>query len=43
MSPEDRRIAEDRIRQMIEEKIRQAMNGGDAPAESNAAMIEQLA
>lgn len=43
MSPEDRRIAEDKIRQMIEEKIRQAMNAGDAPAESNAAMIEQLA
>jgi hypothetical protein len=43
MSPEDRRIAEDKIRQMIEEKIRQAMNAGDAPPESNAAMLEQIA
>lgn len=43
MSPEERRVAEDKIRQMIEEKIRQAMNADDAPAASNAAMIEQLA
>lgn len=43
MSAEDRRIAEDKIRQMIEEKIRQAMNAGDAPADSNAAMLEQVA
>ena len=43
MSPEDRRIAEDKIREMIEEKIRQAMNADDAPADSNAGMIEQFA
>jgi hypothetical protein len=43
MSPEDRRVAEDRIRQLIEEKIKQAMNAGDAPADSNASMIEQVA
>lgn len=43
MSPQDRRVAEDKIRQLIEEKIKQAMNAGDAPADSNAAMIEELA
>lgn len=43
MSPEDRRVAEDKIRELIEEKIRQAMNGGDNAPSSNAEMIEQLA
>lgn len=43
MSPEDRRVAEDKIRELIEEKIRQAMNGGDNTPSSNAEMIEQLA
>jgi len=43
MSPEDRRVAEDKIRQMIEEKIKQAMNADEAPADSNAGMIELVA
>lgn len=43
MSPEERRIAEDKIREMIEEKIRQAMNAGEPPADSNGAMLSQLA
>lgn len=43
MSPEDRRMAEDKIRQLIEEKIKQAMNAGDAPAGSTAAMIGLVA
>ena len=43
LPPDERRIAEDKIREMIEEKIRQAMNADDAPADSNAGMIEQFA
>lgn len=43
LPPEEKRAAEDKIRQMIEDKIRQAMNGGDAAPETNAAMIEELA
>lgn len=43
MSPDDRRVAEDKIRQMIEDKIKQAMNAGDEPADSNASMIELVA
>lgn len=43
MSPEERRAAEDKIREMIEEKIRQAMNAGDAPPDSNGAMLRHLA
>ncbi len=42
MSPEDRRVAEDKIRQMIEEKIRQAMNGGDEAPQSNAEMLQEV-
>lgn len=42
MSPEDRRVAEDKIRQMIEEKIRQAMNAGDEPSNSNTDMLQSL-
>lgn len=42
MSPEDRRVAEDKIRQMIEEKIRQAMNAGDEAPRSNAAMLQEV-
>jgi hypothetical protein len=42
LPPDERRAAEDKIREMIEEKIRQAMNaGGDAP-DSNAAMLQGL-
>jgi len=43
MAPEEKRAAEDKIREMIEEKLRQSMNAGDEPAESNAAMIQDLA
>lgn len=43
MSPEERRAAEDRIREMIEEKIRQAMGATDAPAETNADMLQGVA
>lgn len=43
MSPEERRSAEDKIREMIEQKIREGMNAGDEPPASNAAMIEELA
>ncbi|MEZ5956865.1 MAG: hypothetical protein R3C27_06610 [Hyphomonadaceae bacterium] len=43
LPPDERRIAEDRIRALIEEKVRQAMNADGAPAESNASMIEQTA
>ncbi|WP_395645824.1 hypothetical protein [Terricaulis sp.] len=43
MPPEERRAAEDRIRQMIEEKIRQAMNGGKAAPASNAEMLQTVA
>lgn len=43
MSPEERRAAEDQIRQMIEEKFRQAMNGDKDKPQSNAAMIETVA
>lgn len=43
LPPEERRAAEDRIRELIEEKIRQAMGAdGEAP-ESNAAALEQVA
>jgi hypothetical protein len=42
MSPEERRSAEDKIREMIEEKLRQAMNADAAPPESNAAMLQTL-
>ncbi|MBK6702582.1 MAG: hypothetical protein IPG56_01630 [Caulobacteraceae bacterium] len=43
MSPDERRAAEDKIREMIEEKIRQGMNGGDKSPGSNAEMMEQVA
>jgi hypothetical protein len=43
MSPEERRATEDKIREMIEEKLRQANGGDDAPAQSNGEMLEQLA
>ncbi|MBX3429536.1 MAG: hypothetical protein KF779_08150 [Hyphomonadaceae bacterium] len=43
MPPDERRAAEDKIREMIEEKIRQGMNGGDKSPASNAEMMEQVA
>jgi hypothetical protein len=43
MSPEERRAAEDKIREMIEEKLRQAMGADDEPAASNGEMLERLA
>ena len=43
MAPEDRRAAEDQIRQMIEEKIREAMNGDKAAPVSNAEMLQAVA
>jgi hypothetical protein len=43
MSPEERRATEDKIRQMIEEKFRQAMGGEEEPADTNAeAMLQTL-
>lgn len=43
MSPEERRAAEDQIRQMIEEKFRQAMSGDKDKPNTNAAMLEAVA
>ncbi|GAM98389.1 hypothetical protein U91I_02022 [alpha proteobacterium U9-1i] len=44
MSPEERRATEDTIRQLIQEKFRQAMGGEDQPAETNTeAMLKTLA
>ncbi|ANP45349.1 hypothetical protein [Candidatus Viadribacter manganicus] len=43
MSPEDRRVAEDKIRELIEEKIRRAMNDGDNAPQSNAEMLQDVA
>ena len=42
MPPEERRAAEDKIREMIEETLRQAMGADDQPAASNGEMLEQL-
>ena len=42
MSPEERRAAEDKIREMIEEKFRQAAGADDQHATSNGEMLEQL-
>ena len=42
MPPEDRRAAEDKIRELIEEKIRQAMGAGDDAPVSNSAMLQSL-
>ena len=43
MPSDERRATEDKIREMIEEKIRQGMNGGDKSPASNAEMMEQVA
>lgn len=42
MPPEERRAMEDRIRQLIEEKLRQGMGVDNAEAGSNAAMLQGL-
>jgi len=39
MAPEERRAAEDKIREMIEEKLRQAMGGDQAPDDASAAAM----
>lgn len=43
MSPEERSAMEDRIREMIEEKIREAHNAGNAAPDSNTEMLQSLA
>jgi hypothetical protein len=42
MPAEERRIAEDKIRELIEEKIRQAMNADGQSPNSNSAMLQSL-
>ena len=42
MSPEERRAMEDKIREMIEEKLRQAMKGNDGAPASNSEMLQSL-
>jgi hypothetical protein len=42
MPAEERRVAEDKIRQLIEEKIRQAMNTDGQAPNSNSAMLQSL-
>jgi hypothetical protein len=43
MSPEERRATEDKIREMIEEKFRQAAGADSDAPDSNASMIEVVA
>lgn len=43
MSPEERRATEDKIREMIEEKFRQAAGADNDAPDSNASMIEVVA
>jgi hypothetical protein len=42
MPPEEKRAMEDRIRQLIEEKLRQGMGVDNAEADSNAAELQTL-
>lgn len=42
LPPEEKRAMEDKIRELIEEKLRQANNAGDAPPGSNTEMLQQL-
>jgi len=42
MPPEERQAAEDKIRELIEAKIRQAMGAGDDAPTSNSAMLQSL-
>ncbi len=43
LPPEEKRAMEDKIRELTEEKLRQANNAGDAPPGSNTEMLQQLA
>lgn len=43
MSPEERRATEDKIREMIEEKFRQAAGADSDAPDSNASMIDVVA
>jgi len=43
MAPEERRAAEDKIREMIEEKLRQAAGADDEAPASNAEMLQVVA
>lgn len=43
LPPDERRAMEDKIREMIEEKLRQANGADDGPAQSNGEMIEKFA
>jgi hypothetical protein len=43
MSPEERRATEDRIKDLIQEKIREANNAGKGPPDSNTDMLQSLA
>lgn len=42
MPPDERRAVEDQIRELIEEKFRQASGAGEAPADTNAEMLRAL-
>lgn len=42
LPPEEKRAMEDKIRQMIEQKLREGMNAGDPPPSTNAEMLQQL-
>ena len=42
MPADERRVAEDKIREMIEEKIRQGLNADDQVPNSNSAMLQSL-
>lgn len=42
MPADERRVAEDKIREMIEEKIRQGMGADDQPQNTNTAMLQSL-
>ena len=43
LPPDEKRMMEDKIRRLIEEKLREAMNAGEAPADSDTAMLTSLA
>jgi len=42
MAPDERRAMEDRIRELVEEKLREAMNAGKVAPKSNGEMLQQL-
>lgn len=43
MPPEQRQAMEQRIKDLIEEKVREAHNAGKAPPDSNTEMLQSLA